>query len=413
MIRKKQYRIAGSLLFLTLFSLASCSDAMVSLYHPSDDQTQETLRETSQETRPTASIDYQNGTLTGLVGAALYTVFVDIPGEEQKEYTAEKNGSIKIAESWYNHNICIVRRSTGPDKTDSDAQYIWIREKAQSRSLSPIAAGSAHTFIFSDDKIWAAGSNGEGEFGLGNTTDKNTFTEVTGLSDRKITTFGSGEHHLIARDADGKVWASGLNTNHQLGSGYFINRPEFKEVPDLTDKKIIAFGAGFSQTFALGSDGKVWAAGDNYYGQLGLGNTSAITQFTGVPVLSGITAIAVGYSHTIALDRDGKVWVTGRNNDGQLGLGDTVNQNSFTPVTGLSGIIAIAAGHSHTIALDRDGKVWVTGRNNNGQLGLGDTVNQNSFTPVTSLDGIIAIASGHAHTIALDRNGNGGDSLPV
>jgi alpha-tubulin suppressor-like RCC1 family protein len=273
--------------------------------------------------------------------------------------------------------------------------------------ITAIAAGSAHTFtLTTDDKIWAAGGNGSGEFGLGNESNIKTLTEVSCFTNGKITAFGVGENHLIARDESGKVWASGLNVSYQIGSGYFTSRTVFAEVTDLRDKNITAFGAGYDQTFALDNQGNVWASGYNASGQLGLGNTVEATQFTQVTSLSGtITAIAVGQSHTIALGSDGTLWVTGRNAEGQLGLGDTTGKNTFTQVSGLSAIVAIAAGWAHTIALGSDGTVWVTGKNTNGQLGLGDTTDRNVFTIVPGLTGITAIAAGENHTIVLGNDG--------
>jgi hypothetical protein len=82
------------------------------------------------------------------------------------------------------------------------------------------------------------------------------------------------------------------------------------------------------------SDGSVLATGNNYFGQLGTGNTTDTSSFTKVydpSNNSGVTCTAVscGDIYTQMLLSDGSVLATGYNAYGQLGIGNTVDQTSF------------------------------------------------------------------------------------
>jgi len=103
-------------------------------------------------------------------------------------------------------------------------------------------------------------------------------------------------------------------------------------------------------------NGGVWAWGDNTYGQLGDATTTQ--RLTPVQIdsadLTNITAIAAGHSSSYALSADGTLWVWGDNYYGQLGLGDTTNHLTpvhLMPPSGyrFTSIDADASGH-HAVA---------------------------------------------------------------
>lgn len=246
--------------------------------------------------------------------------------------------------------------------------------------------------------------------------------------------------------ADGSVWAWGDNQFGALGNTSIAQAPFQSHVPvQVMDSTGAGFLAGISMiaggtyhSVALrGSDGTVWAWGQNYHGQLGNGTDTYQVEGQGLTadctlpvqsgpgVLSGITEIAAGYAYTLALrGADGAVWAWGNNDYGQLGDGTTTHRNLPVRVrnpagTGfLTGITAIAAGGEHALALGADGTVFAWGQNYSGQLGQGQ-LGQNQIgahvdntrwllpVPVMSssgtgvLSGITTLAAGYSHSLAI------------
>ncbi len=141
---------------------------------------------------------------------------------------------------------------------------------------------------------------------------------------------------------------------------------------------------------ALLIDGTVRCAGANAYGELGMGNTTAVTTPTQPIKLPFVSTMAlssgnVGMAHACAVaSSGGYVFCMGNNSYGQLG-NDTVAASSVYPtaVLGLSNITAIAAGQAHTCALDNEGAVHCWGQNDSGELGDGTIVTR--YAPVSVL----------------------------
>ncbi|MDR2153287.1 MAG: hypothetical protein LBO72_10760, partial [Helicobacteraceae bacterium] len=280
------------------------------------------------------------------------------------------------------------------------------------RVAQPFAATSNfHTLALTKNgKLYAAGKNNRGQLGLGDTSDRYFFTHISDLDDKTIVALAADGEHSMALDAEGKLYAAGNNGNGQLGLGDRDNRENFTLVSSLKGKKIVAVSVGDYYSLALDAEGKVYAAGANDRGQLGLGDRKNRENFTLVKSLRGakIAAIATGGSCSFAIDFSGKVYAAGDNEFGQLGLGTSGKENdreSFTLVKSLEGkkIAQVTASYAHALALDIDGKVYGAGGNGSYQLGLDDVDISETFTPIASLSGkkIARVAAGTYHSLAL------------
>jgi alpha-tubulin suppressor-like RCC1 family protein len=335
-----------------------------------------------------------------------------------------------ITSTWKGKNIILENNSALPNVTISGLKIegndtvglVGVNIKGL---IKAVVTSSSHSFALNyDGKLWATGLNNYGQLGLGDTSTRTSFQPVISSlpSDAQIVSIATGYGHSLALDSSGRVWATGYNFVGQLGlgnSGAGTDRNSFQQVTFTglaPDVKIVAIAAGSFHSLALDSKGKLWGAGENEYGQLGLGDKTNRNSFqlvtSGLISSANITSIAAGSEHSLALDSSGTLWTTGYNFHGQLGLGDNIDQSVFKQVTIFKNakIDSIAAGYFHSLALDSKGKLWGTGGNEYGQLGLGNIDSQNSFQLITfnglaSNTTIISIAAGSEHSLALDSSG--------
>ena len=272
--------------------------------------------------------------------------------------------------------------------------------------IKEIAIGEQHSLALKNDgTVWTWGWNGVGQLGDGTTIGRTSPVKVNGLSG--ITAIAAGNSHSLALKNDGTVWAWGDNYKGQLGDGIGPNLPPRLTVVQVAGLRgITAIASGQNHSLALKNDGTVWAWGDNYYGQLGIGTTETSYGPMQVSNLSGVSSIAAGGSHSIALKNNGTVWTWGLNSDGQLGDGlITSGRLTAEQVSGLSGIIAISGSAFNSSALKNDGTLWMWGNNSYGQLGGGTKIFRPTVTQVIGLNGITAFSGGNFHSLALKNDG--------
>lgn len=224
-----------------------------------------------------------------------------------------------------------------------------------------------------------------------------------------------GHSHSLYVCSDGTVRAWGYNYWGQIGNGttnypYVAADDLFSPVQVLNISDITDVSGSHSNghSFALKSDGAVWAWGYNYYGQLGDGTTTDQNTPVQVSGISGITKISAGGDYSLALKNDSTVWGWGNNGWGQLGDSSRTNSSVPVQVLSLTGIIDIAGGASHSLALKSDGTVWSWGVNTNGELGDGNKGILNyKTTPVQAIKitDVKAISAGVNFSLALKNDG--------
>ena len=268
-----------------------------------------------------------------------------------------------------------------------------------------IAAGELFSYAWkANGTAWslAWGDNRIGEMGNGTVLHQQTNAlQITNLT--AVIQMAGGNHHGLAVETNGTVWAWGLNDHGQLGDGTVSNRWVPVQVTNLTS--VIAVAGGGAHSLALKSNGTVWGWGHASGGQLGDGTVPILRT---IPVrtvgLTNVTAIAAGNLFSLALS-NGMVWAWGDNGFNELGDGTTLQRNTPVQVTGLSNVVAIAAGSYHSLALKSDGTFCSWGKNDSGQLGDCTIINRSHPVQVGGLSNVVAIAAGGGHSVALKSDG--------
>jgi alpha-tubulin suppressor-like RCC1 family protein len=284
-----------------------------------------------------------------------------------------------------------------------------------------IAAGSSHMLALDENgALWTRGRNATGQLGFGDNSARENF-ETNGVITIGARSIAAGNLHSVALDDNGALWVAGNNCNGALGLDDLNDRNVFTKVnnADLYKNGIRAISAGFWHTVLLDNNGNIWTTGSNECGELANGDATHTVRRRFARVthcgLGGnvATAISAGGLHTVAIDNAGRLWVAGSNINGELGLGDNINRNIFVmidPATfnGLP-IVSVTSGFASTAALDTSGAVWIAGLNNSGCTNNGAVAISNVFAQVdtSALDGvpIETVYTTYGYLFAQDKNG--------
>ena len=291
----------------------------------------------------------------------------------------------------------------------------FIGAESPPAPVADMAIGTLHTLTILDDgSVWVVGSNGSGELGLGDEDRRTSFEEAGSAPDDPVAV-AAGPSTSFVITADGDVYAAGMNDDGQLGVGDTDNRDTFTPVDSLASEEVTAIAASRYFTFAVTADGGLYVTGSSAVGALGTGDTDDRESFepvTTIPEGRDIVDVDPGLHHTVALDADGQIYTTGWDTDGQLGYDpeERYSQPAWARFeepddSGAHTFVAVSAGSRSTHAVDDDGNLWVTGDNDYGQLGLGNTESQDTLTPVGAPAGIVAVEAGTRHVVLQDADG--------
>jgi alpha-tubulin suppressor-like RCC1 family protein len=213
----------------------------------------------------------------------------------------------------------------------------------------------------------------------------------------------------FALRSDGNLWAwgcgwssiCGLGGEHLPFIGFWEDFAIINDphAPSIILENVATVSAVRGHAMAIKTDGSLWSWGRNEHGQLGNGTTA--NQMSPMQIMEDIVAISSGYSHSLAVKSDGSLWAWGRNESGQLGDGTTTNRPSPTKI--MDNVIAVSAGTNHSAAITNDGALWTWGNNRHGQLGNGTTTDQ--YRPIRIIYDIAYVTLGPRHSMAIDTDG--------
>ncbi len=250
---------------------------------------------------------------------------------------------------------------------------------------SSVSAGGRHTLaIKSDGTLWAWGSNGSGQLGIG-PTPRNPPID-TPRHVRQGTYWSSvsaGSAHTLAIKSDASLWAWGRNNHGQLGIGSTdLNKtsPQYVEL----NTSWSSVSAGEDHSLGIKSDASLWSWGFNSNGQLGIGPNPPLYSINTpqhVELNTSWNSVSAGGFHSLGIQDNDISLSWGYNNLGQLGDGTIIERDHPLSIDSASQWRSVSAGAYHTLAIRFDGTLWAWGSNSFGQLGIGDATLIYTFIP--------------------------------
>jgi alpha-tubulin suppressor-like RCC1 family protein len=229
-----------------------------------------------------------------------------------------------------------------------------------------------------------------------------------GCLDDFVQVSAGSEFFSLGLKEDGTVWGWGTGNYGVLGVPHnspFVYSPiQINDLPN----DIKAVYAGNYRSFAITSNGDVWAWGNNVSGSLGIGLPSGyIYTPTKVNITNVLSCNSDLSDHTLFLKNDGSVWACGNNNFGQLGIG-SFGGGASAPVPSLllGGVTSIATSLFISSAV-KDGVVYTWGENRNNLFGDGSSTSSFRSVPTAiNLTNIAKIDMGNEHALSLSNNGD-------
>ncbi len=209
-------------------------------------------------------------------------------------------------------------------------------------------------------------------------------------------TIAVGADHSLVIRSDMSLWAAGDNSYGQLGVGAATKNSAGVKVMS----GVIYAAANDCTSFAISSDGALYGWGDNSDGQINPESAEKMI-FSPTKIMENVASVSVGDTHTVAIKTDGSVYGWGSNDYGEL-VSASTSKKGFTLLH--ANAIDTAAGDGFTAIVTADGALYVCGNNENGQLGIG------AYNDLTSLylavdKGVKSVAAGNNHIVVLMKDG--------
>ena len=311
---------------------------------------------------------------------------------------------------WGSNNYGQVGDGTTTDRhspTSISGSYTWA-------SISGDGYASCGVTTAGVGYCW--GYNGAGEVGDGTTTQRTSPTAVSG--NYIFSAISTGADYTDDTDCglttSGLDYCWGYNNNSQIGDETTTSRsaPTAVVWPSTTVTTSIAPGGQTSCTVRYGN---AYCWGNNTYGQIGDGTTTARTAPT--LVSGGYTWASISsefddnttddVATTCGVTTSGVGYCWGTNKTGQVGDGTTTQRTSPTLVSGGYTWASITVGWMSVCGITTSGAGYCWGNNTFGEVGDGTTTQRTTPTLISGGYTWASITSGDVFSCGVTTSGTG------
>eukprot|EP00112_Aurelia_sp_Birch-Aquarium-sp1_P023191 Seg681.3 transcript_id=Seg681.3/GoldUCD/mRNA.D3Y31 product="RCC1 and BTB domain-containing protein 1" protein_id=Seg681.3/GoldUCD/D3Y31 len=152
---------------------------------------------------------------------------------------------------------------------------VQVKINLGERKIEQVACGSYHSVAqTTNGEVFGWGSNNCGQLGTGSTSNQSVPKKINGLlNGKRVTSVSCGQSFTVALTDEGELFSWGYNGNGQLGIGNTTNQQTPCKVPIGGSKIITKMLCGMAHVLALSDVGELYGWGANSYGQIGVGST--------------------------------------------------------------------------------------------------------------------------------------------
>jgi alpha-tubulin suppressor-like RCC1 family protein len=288
-------------------------------------------------------------------------------------------------------NATYGQLATGDYVNSDDPIYII-------NNVLDISVGKSYNFaIRNDNSLWGWGYNGYKQLGdVAIDQHGSVKTPVKILDDVK--TAVAGNTYSLAIKTDNSLWGWGTSEGGGLANFQHTQKYPVNIMNDVAMVKI-GINTTSENTFAIKTDGTLWAWGNNAFSQIGNGGTDTV--YTPELILDNVKDVIPTMYSTFAIKHDNSLWGWGYNIYGALGDGTT--QNSTTPKMIATDVKKVSSVAFVTHVLKNDGTLWAAGWNDSGLLGDGTTTSSSIFVQIMS--NVCDVETSYDHVLALGCDG--------
>lgn len=283
---------------------------------------------------------------------------------------------------------------------------------ANSAEVTRIAAGDHTMLLTKDGKIYVSGKNDAGQLGDGHYYDSEvsdnhynatTFkpVEKDGVKFRSVT---ATLYNSYAIASDGALYAWGQNAYGQLG---LVSVGTYSGIytPTKVDDAKWAVVKGRSTTIVgIHTDGTLWAWGDNSQNQVNSSTTAIFTTPQQVGEDTDWTQVQAGLKMSAALKADGSLWTWGNNEESALGRA-VEGKTDGKPMKAFDKVLSYSVGDMHVLVIKDDYTLWGWGYNLHGQLADGTNRNIDTPTQIGTAQWQ-TVAAGFYHSVGVQIDGS-------
>jgi len=241
--------------------------------------------------------------------------------------------------------------------------------------LVGVACGQEFTIACdSSGRLWSWGKSREGAMGA-QSNGNVRLPELVPLENFKL----RSRFERSARVAAARGEVHSTHESQSSGSGSASDSTTHVHC----DKFVVGVSCGPNSSLAWTSSGKLFGAGSNRRGELGIGSDARrVPHFDEVAIPSceasaddfAVLSASMGRSHAACTTRDGSLFTWGSNRDGVLvfATNDGRDLATLTPhrveFDAMTRIVRVACGVSHTMALTSDGRLFAWGSRTSGAV---------------------------------------------